>query len=256
VTAIGVLWKLIGTVFAVSALGLGTLQAVVRLGHEQERVDRTFEDVAAIDTLVVDVNDGRVDIVGRATSSIRLSGTIDHGLVRTQHSEAIEGDRIVIRTDCNHLLSAFCDVDYTLEVPQDLDVVVRSGNGTATITGMTGAIEASTGNGSVEVAGAVGDLRLESDNGSVEATEISSPTVHATTGNGGIELTFRDPPRDVEASSGNGSVEIVLPDLPDVAYRVDSATGHGSETIRVRTDPASDRVIDVSTGNGSVTVRY
>jgi hypothetical protein len=256
VTAVSVLWKLVGTVFAVFALGMGTLQAVVRLGHEQETIDRTFEDVAELEVVVVDVNDGRVDIVGRDTSTIRLSGTIDHGLVRTDHTEAIEGDRVVIRTNCNHLLSAFCDADYTLEVPHDLDVVVRSGNGTATITGMTGAIDASTGNGSVEVDGAFGDLRLESGNGSVEATDISSPTVHATTGNGGIELTFRDPPRDVGASSGNGSVEIILPNLPDVAYRVDTDTGHGSETVSVRTDPASDRSIEVGTGNGSVTVRY
>jgi hypothetical protein len=249
------LWRLLGSLLAVGALGMATLQTVVQLAHEVETVSAEFEDLDGIDVLEVFVDGGEVRIVGRDTDRIRLTGEINHGLVQTEHRERVDRGRVEISADCPLLLSSFCDVDYTIEVPHDMDVVVRNRDGVARLTSLDGTVVASTDNGRVDVDDVTGPLELSSENGSVRGASIASASVTATTENGSVHLTFREPPDTVVARSENGSVEIVVPD-DDTLYRVQTDTDHGSADSAVRTDPTSERVIVATTENGNVTVRY
>lgn len=252
------LWRLGGSLVAVVLLGFGTLRVVEQLAHEQETMVTEF-DASELRTIDVRTDAGSVHILGTSDDTVRMTARVDHGLRDTEHNERIEGDRLVVRGDCPGFLSSFCNVDYDIEVPRAVAVVVHTGNDQATVRDVTGDVTASTGNGRVELVGATRAVQLRSGNGRVVGTELSSEKVEASTGNGSVELTFAESPRTVTATSGNGRVEMVLPNRPvdrRISYRVDATSGNGSTDADIRTDPQSDRSITARTGNGRVTVRY
>jgi DUF4097 and DUF4098 domain-containing protein YvlB len=167
----------------------------------------------------------------------------------------VDGETLHVRGSCPVLGSEWCDVRYTIEVPRDIDLVVRSDNDGVRVTGVRGRVELHSDNGSVRVTDVVGDAVLTSDNGGIHAFGLTSEHVSASSDNGSIELELVAPPMSVEASSDNGDVVVVVPD-GDEMYAVTVSTDNGSTDNQLRTDPSSDRHIDVSTDNGDATVRH
>jgi hypothetical protein len=248
------LWQIGGSLAAVGVLGMGTMTYVSQLAHEEETVVRHFDGSGL---RLVDVHDtaGRVEIVGTRGDDVRVQAHVGHGLRSTGHSERIEGDRLVLRATCPIIGSNFCGVTYVVEVPEDVDVRVRSDQ-RITVTDIHGDVDVNTDDGSVEVARIEGDVELSSDNGRVTATDLRSATAHAESDNGRVELGFLDPPTDVTATSDNGSVEVVLPDTQD-DYVLDVSSDNGTAASPdIRTDPESPRTVTASSDNGDVTVRY
>lgn len=249
------LWRVGGSLAAVGILGLGTMEAVSQLAHEEETFVREV-DGAGLRRVEVDNGAGAVHVVGTEGDDVTIQARVSHGLRATGHSERVVGDRLVLEASCPLIGSDFCSVTYTLEVPEDVAVEVR-GESTITVSDIAGPVEASTDNGSVEAARIAGDVRLESDNGRVVGTDLTAAAAHASSDNGRVELGFLDPPSAVEATSDNGRVEVVLPNEPDVYYVVDVSTDNGTAaTPDIRTDPESERTVTAGSDNGNVTVRY
>jgi hypothetical protein len=252
--ALNRLWRVGGSLAAVGVLGVGTVQSVSLLAHEEETVVHRF-DGAAVRLVDVSNQAGAVHVVGTDGDEIQVRARVSHGMRSTGHSERIDGDRLVLRASCPVFGSSFCHVTYTVEVPEDVDVRVRA-DGRISVSDVTGDVDASTDNGRVEAARVGGDVLLASDNGRVVGTELSAGTADADSDNGRVELTFLDPPRSVTARSDNGSVEVVLPDTPD-DYVVDVSSDNGTAASPdIRTDPESGRTVTASSDNGDVTVRY
>jgi hypothetical protein len=247
------LWIIIGSLAAVAVLGFGTLNIVSLLAHEEVTERATF-DATSIEVIDVDAEHGSVDIVGVEGDEIRLVAEISHGLRRTSHRAEVEGSRLVLRSSCPWPFT-WCHVDYRLEVPVDLAVVVNVDNGHVAIRDIDGPVDVDNDNGSVELIRLRGGVTAGTDNGSIEGTGLESASVLADSDNGGVALAFAAAPTTVQATTDNGSVEIVLP-RGDETYRVDVDTSHGGTDVGVRTDPASDRVIVGRTSNGSVRVHY
>jgi hypothetical protein len=248
------LWRVGGSVVAVAALAMGTFSTVSQLAHEEHAFQLTFDEPVTV--LDVQVDSGAVRVVGGGGPGITVTAQVSDGLWATEHSQAVEGDRLVLRGRCPLKLSDFCHVDYTVEVPADVAVVARAHrDGRISVTGVDAPVDAATDNGTVEVDGLSGDLQLGTSNGSIAATNLASPTARATADNGGIRLSFVVPPTTVAVRSHNGSVQVVLPDTP-VAYAIDADTSFGSVDTPIRTDPTSDRTISARTSRGSVSVRY
>ena len=102
-------------------------------------------------------------------------------------------------------------VDYTLTVPRQVRLEkVATVNGSVTIGGVRGDVEASTVNGPLTVKGLAGDARLSSVNGNVESsfdTLEGARSVSLKTVNGKVVLTL--PPNadaDVSAQTIGGSI--------------------------------------------------
>lgn len=112
-----------------------------------------------------------------------------------------------------------------------------------------------TSNGGIVLDQVSGQADVRSSNGSVRGDGLTGDRVVARSSNGGVALTFLDPPVAVEARSTNGSVEVVVPDDAEV-YRLEVDTVNGGTDAGVRSDPASDRSIVAVTVNGSASVRY
>ncbi len=249
-------WRIAGSVLAVLMLAFGTANAVGALAHDTTRVHRVVTDAVKL----VDVDTptgGSIRVVGRdAAGPVTIDMTVSRGLETPSHSETVEGDRLVVRSRCLWVVSAFCQVDYVIRIPTGVSVIARSDGGDVSVSNVHGTLDLGSDGGKVSVLGGESQrVRLESDGGDVTATELSASSIEASSDGGSVLLALETSPTSVDASSDGGDVEIVLPDTLDT-YRVDVSSDGGGTESAVRTDPTSDRVITASSDGGDVTVRY
>jgi len=248
-------WRTLGAVLVLAALTWGTFNVVGLFAHE-ERTEVTTFDANGVDVVDVANGAGSVTVVGvDGVDTITVTARISDGLRTTGNRQTVDGGRLELRGSCPVLLgSEWCDVDYTVEVPSDVEVVARSGDARIVVSGVDAAIDVDNDNGSIDIADVGGPLTVDNDNGRITATGVRSSTVVATNNNGRVELVFADPPMSVEARSENGTVEVVVPDTDDT-YRLDISTENGEVEQLLRIDPASERSILVRSDNGDVIAR-
>ena len=133
-----------------------------------------------------------------------------------------------------------------VNVPRDVDVRARSGDGSIRVERINGRLDLRTGDGSIRVAEVAGDLTLNTGDGSVTVDgaegrlsvdtgdgavnvsgKLSSMKLH--TGDGSI--VYRAQPGTAmvdpwEITTGDGGVSLYLP--PDFGAELDAHTGDGS----------------------------
>ncbi|MEJ7583757.1 MAG: hypothetical protein WKF43_06615 [Acidimicrobiales bacterium] len=248
------LWLLVGSFLTVAALGFATFNVVSVMAHEEMTVDATFP-AAGLSSVRLDTESGRVEIVGDDVEEITLVAEISHGIRRTGHEATVDGDTLVVRSDCPTLPTVWCRVAYRLVVPGDLASDVHTDDGRLILRDLRGDVRADGDSGSVVLARLSGDVDASTDDGSVRATGLGGATVAARSTHGAVRLSFADAPTAVTARTSDGAVEVVVPD-DDATYRVDVDNFVGSTDTAIRIDPGSDRSITATTDNGSVTVRY
>jgi hypothetical protein len=251
-------WKIGGSLAAVLLLLWGVLQAVTQWAHEEHTEHLAFP-AEGIRMVEVHSADGEVRIVGGEGSDdgedeITVTAHISEGLRSTGHTERIEGDRLVLEATCPLFFTSFCTVDYTVEVPSDVDVLVRSDRG-ATIEGIDGEVDVESDQGGIDLARLRGPVRADADQGSVRASGLRSTDVVASSDQGEVFLRFLDVPRRVVAESDQGDVEVVVPE-GDEFYALTTDTDQGEVRRDVRADPRSDRSITATTDQGDVILRY
>jgi hypothetical protein len=229
-------WRIIASVLAVAALLWGTLSVVNLLAHGEHHFTRTFS-AAGITTVDVSTDRGSVRVIAGDRDDISLHGYISDGLGGTDHSTRRRGSRLEVDGSCAFPVAYWCTASYTLRVPRAVKVVLWSGSGDLSVSGVRGTAD------------------LSSQHGSISASRLRSRGVHADTDHGSVHLQFAASPQQVNASSTHGDVTVVVP-RDNTAYRVEASTDHGDSTVDVRTDPTASRVIDVATGHGDVSVRY
>lgn len=248
-------WKAAASIAAVAVLLWGASSALTQLAHE-EHTTTTELDAAGITTLDVAIDSGSLTVVGTDTDRITVTARVSDGLRSTTERQQIDGDRLVLRGGCPAFLSNFCNVDYTVEVPERLAVRARIDNDGARVTGVRGDLDLRSDNGRIEVRGSgEGAVVLRSSNGNVVATDLRAADLDAHSDNGRVELSFLEPPTTVEGTSSNGDVTVEVPD-DGTAYVVDTGSANGATATAVRTDPESTRRIKVASDNGDVLVTY
>jgi hypothetical protein len=249
------LWRVGGSLAAVGLLGMGSVQAVSRLAHEEETIVRQL-DGAGLRLVDVSNSAGGVQIVGTEGDEVTVRARVSHGMRSTGESARVDGDRLVLESTCPLFGSNFCAVTYDVEVPNDVDVVIRA-DARIGVSDVTGDVDARTDNGRVEAARIGGDVVLSSDNGRVIGTDLRSGSAEAYSEEGRVQLGFLAAPGGVTAESDNGSVEVILPRTQDF-YRIEDVSSDNgtAATPEIRIDPDSERAIMATSDNGDVTVRY
>ena len=247
------LWTILGTVIALAALGWGAFNVIDLLAHGESTEHETFA-AAGVRTISVDNDNGQVVVVGTDTETITLDAEISDGLRDTGYDWEVVDGVLQVEGHCPLFGSYWCDVDYRLEVPHDVDVVINSDNDRVYVGDIDGNVQIDNDNGRIELVRLSGTLHADTDNGRLEGEGLTSSSVTATSDNGRVELDFVDVPDRVVASTDNGSIEIALPDV-EGGYNVDTQTDNGSEDVTVLDNPSSTRTVTAETDNGSVTVR-
>ncbi len=131
--------------------------------------------------------------------------------------------------------------DWTVEVPDDMEIEFKSATGNLTVTGLTVEIDGSSGTGNIELSKVKGEFDLSTGTGDVDATdsegefELSSGTGNvkiknckgnfdASSGTGDVEAEGLTLLLDGDFSSGTGDAEVSYPDGKDFELNVSSGT--------------------------------
>jgi tRNA A-37 threonylcarbamoyl transferase component Bud32 len=201
--------------------------------------------------LAIDNVNGRVEIHGWNQDTVAIKA-LKHGKTRdsvekTQIRVEARADRITIHTrePENWFGWNKATVDYVLQVPQHARLAnVSSVNGTVTIDGVAGNIEASSVNGRLQVQGAAGDLKLSTVNGQVDAQLVSlnsGQSVSLDAVNGHLEATLPvNASAEVTANTLNGGLSSEFPSLVvkkefPVGRHLNGILGKGGAQVRAST---------------------
>jgi DUF4097 and DUF4098 domain-containing protein YvlB len=234
-------------------LAMIVLQLLSVIARSTETV-RSVHDVDGVDGLEVLAANGDVRISSVDRDDVLIVAEVSHGLRRTRTQVEVVDGMLTASADCPILVGR-CWVDYRIEVPSDLRVIIDAGNGSIAARSLGGPTTLRSDNGDVDAVGLRGPARLESDNGHVRAEALEATEIDARSSNGDVLVDFQVVPTRAVAQSDNGDVDLRVPRSQD-AYDLDLGTDNGTESGQLRTDPDSERSLVVRSRNGDVTVGY
>ena len=250
-----VLRRLGGGLLVVLMLAFGVSQVIAALAHEQRRLDNSYSAEGIGTVEIHNGAGGQVEVVGTDTDTIRVRTHINDGLRRTDYSEQVEGDRLVMRSSCSALFSYHCSVSYQVEAPAGVSILVSSDSGHLDVSDIDGNVDVASDGGGIDLTRIGGSVHARSDAGGVTAVGLRGDQVTVSSDAGGVRVDFDEEPQSVVATSDAGSVEVVLP-RGSAEYKVTADSDAGSVTTEVDTSPFAERTIVATSDAGSVTVRY
>ena len=194
-------------------------------------------------------------------------------------------DRIDIRTELPKR-NRNVTVAYTLTVPEEIALELRSANGGIQandvsgsvdakttnggigLAGITGAVTARTTNGRIELSGIIGAASARTTNGKVDLSEVLGP-IQANATNGSVEVAISvlgEQAHDIVAATTNGGIEVSLPRGLKAHLKASTSNGHIESdfpvTVKGRIGKSVDgaingggRLIDLKTTNGSIRLK-
>jgi len=244
---------------------IGAALNLFSLTAGRDTVTSHYAFPSATSVLVLDTESADVRVVagdtGRLTVDRHASTAHGHALAAPH----LSGSTLRLPSDCYGSalgLLIFCSVSYTVHVPADLDLTVRTGSGEIDVEAITAA-------GLVVKAGS-GDLTLTdvtaqrasatTGSGEVSATGLLCPQTVVDTGSGDVDLEFGQAPGSLTASTGSGELSVLVP-RDSTTYTVHQHTGSGTYTNHLLSsdqapaDPGG-HVLTVSTGSGDLTLTY
>ncbi len=167
-------------------------------------------------------------------------------------SWTLAGDTLRLSIDCAGLVFS-CGARFQVAVPPGVAVVVRSGSGQDTVSGLYGPVVIDGSSGQVRLSDVSGPLQVSTGSGGVTASGVRSAAVRVNTNQGSVDIGFAAAPQSVEITCGTGSAAARLP-LAGYRYDVLVTSGTGAARSRVPDDPASGRLVRVSSSQGTATV--
>jgi hypothetical protein len=224
----------------------------------------------------ISTGSGRIEVRSGATDRIEVRATIRVSERRRGRQRAeelvtqLESDPPIDQTG-NMIRIGYLDdpeyrqnvsISYNVIVPTDTRLRSRTGSGSQSVDGVSGALDATAGSGSIAISNVQGEIRAQTGSGFIRIDQAGSD-VSVSTGSGGITAervagAFRGNTGsgsvrftqtgsgNVEVSTGSGSVE-----LAGVRGALRARTGSGR--ITAGGDLLGDW--DLQSGSGSITVR-
>ena len=158
-------------------------------------------------------------------------------------------------------------VNYSLTVPKEIDLELKTVNGRVDVDDVSGAVDAKTTNGRIGLTGIVGTIQAKTTNGKIGLLEVLGP-IRAKTTNGSIKAEVGgsgEQQHEIRAATTNGGIEVTLPkglkanlkastvngkidsDFPVtvkglISKSVDGAINGGGELIHLKTVNGSIRL--------------
>ncbi|MGA5823275.1 hypothetical protein ACPC54_36095 [Kitasatospora sp. NPDC094028] len=219
--------RVLGVVAITAGIVLG-MQACLPFGDDQEHRTVSYGVAEPVRELVVEAGNGGVVVAGdgdtvKVTEEQKWKGTAP------KSTHEVKDGVLTLRYDCDS-----CGLGYTVHVPAATKVRVKSDNGGARLTGLSGDVEATV------------------ENGGVEASGLSSPQARLKAVNGGVRASFSAAPTAVEATVDNGGVELKVP--AGEAYAVEARARTGGSDVRIPSQPGAAHRITARAETGGVTV--
>jgi hypothetical protein len=226
----------------------------------------------------MDISAGGGDITVNAStgSQVRVEIT-DNDPQKCRLTMKVDGGRLVLKAEQLKKGSFFrpathednCDASFTVSAPAGLELKARSGVGSVTVNGRSGAslldsgtdsvtvhavsgeLKINTGTGGVKGDACGGTLRVNSGTGDVELTGLCGPaSVHS--GTGSVSLAWAKVPAkgEVEVKSGTSDINLTFPADASLSLKLKAGTG----SVKSEFDTKAGLLVTATSGTGSVRV--
>jgi DUF4097 and DUF4098 domain-containing protein YvlB len=136
-----------------------------------------------------------------------------------------------------------------VSVPRELDLDVRTSDGSVTAQGVSGKIQFDTGDGNVTASNIKGDIKIHTGDGHIEGHNFDG-SLDANTGDGNLRIDGRFD--GLTLKTGDGNIEAQASSGSKVASGWSLHSGDGHITLRVPGD--LNAMLDARTGDGSITL--
>jgi len=168
-------------------------------------------------------------------------------------TESQTGDRVDIEVRVPHdhwgLDFGHRSITVALQVPRDVDLDVRTGDGSVNVQPVSGRLRIFTGDGSITAEGLQGDIRLHTGDGSIRATGLEG-RLQADTGDGHMNVRGRFDLLDLR--TGDGGIEAEVEHGSKVTAGWSLRSGDGGITLSLPDDLGAE--LDAHTGDGHITL--
>ncbi len=206
-------------IFSLTPAGCGAGKSV-----EEEVVERSVEFTPGGRVTIVNVNgditigswDGH-EVKMKAVKRARAESEEEARLLLEKTT--VQFDRteagIDIRTDAlkKQGRNRNVSVAYTVTVPREIDVELKTVNGRVDVDDVSGAVEAKTSNGRIDLKRITGSIQAKTTNGKIGLLEVLGP-INAKTANGSIKAEVGgsgEQQHEIRAATTNGGIEVTLP---------------------------------------------
>ena len=147
----------------------------------------------------------------RAESEEEARLLLDKSTVQLDRTEAV----IDIRTDAPKKPGRKRNVSvaYTVTVPKEIDLEMKTVNGTIEVKDISGAVDTKTTNGRIDLKRITGSIQAKTTNGKIGLLEVLGP-INAKTANGSIKAGVGgsgEQQHKIRAATTNGGIEVTLP---------------------------------------------
>jgi DUF4097 and DUF4098 domain-containing protein YvlB len=197
--------------------------------------------------LTLDTDVGSVAIVGRNIREVVI------------HAEMSDSDRLHIAAELNSsgvsvtghvkqrnwldwLYFSSMHVRFTIDVPRDYPVEIKTSGGSLDVRNLTAPVEGKTAGGSITIRDVIGPIDTHTSGGSIHAERINGPTKLGTSG-GSIDID--DSTGDLDVHTSGGGI-----DLKSIDGKVKAVTSGGSVHAEVRVN----RGVYLTTSGGTITL--
>jgi Toastrack DUF4097 len=237
-----------------------TILACVLMAGPALAAERTFDrhfTVSPGGHLSVDTDVGSVAITGGDGREVVVHADMqgpDDFLSRLDIQAAQDSQGVTVTGRLDHrawlgwfdwfdwLASGQHGVRYTVTVPRDYPVDIRTSGGSLDVRHLTAAVRGTTAGGSITLRDVRGSINAGTAGGRIDGAELDGPTRLRTAG-GSIEIT--DATGDLDVSTSGGGIH-----LERIDGKVRAMTSGGSVEAEMR----ANRGVSLGTAGGSITL--
>jgi len=198
-----------------------------------------------------------------ASTTARLTGTVQYGLIRPGIDESVTPTGANIGMNCNGI-NTNCGMSASLDVPARTAVTLWSNGGNITASGFSSGVSLSAAGGNVNATNLAGNLQLDSGGGDLTANGLTGTLQIATEGGnvdaddwagtgttrvdtGGGDMTLNGLTGNFQMSAEGGNID--ASGIASALVGMDS--GGGNVTLALTQVPQN---LQITTEGGNVTV--
>ncbi|MGA7919342.1 MAG: DUF4097 family beta strand repeat-containing protein [Candidatus Acidiferrales bacterium] len=207
--------------------------------------------------LRVTTGDGDVTMTGTDQKQIDARVTADGWKIGPNDLQVIEsqnGDHVSIELRVPHWNFSLFGKNHKslrvdVRVPRELDVDLRTSDGSIIAQGVSGKIQFETGDGNVTANNIRGDIRMHTGDGRIEGQGFDG-SLDADTGDGNLRVNGRFDALSLKTGDGNIEAQVGNGSKVTNVWNLHSGDGH----ITVQLPGDLNAMLDAHTGDGSITL--
>jgi hypothetical protein len=228
-----------GRLVAVCAVIVGVTVVAMTIWAIADRAEQrvSYSVGGMLSGLTLDVGDADVLITGAGEGSTVSVRHVDrYGFGHDARVRRSIGDGVFrVWSRCPRTVLHGCSVSYSVAVPDNLPLTIRTGDGSVTLRGYRGSARITTGDGDVDVTGWCGFSLLA-----------------RSEGHGDVRAGASCAPQRLSLRSTTGAVQARV---PAGRYRLDASTAGGSPVVRgIAADADAPNAIQALSSSGAVVV--